>query len=416
MDTQQLERPVAQTPARLPNQLSDASIVPYTDVKFEAIAVAEPLTQQYESLTEKDEQGNPKKGDFFIFKATYLYGPLDNPTPKRFIWRTAPVLARGGIKAKTTRTGEPSFSMMFSFDQSKQDSLENIKTISVIHYAFGWKAKDFRGKIKIPGFTPDSSELMRKTGLKFPVYYPITDNGDLIKGANPSMWIDLIPNGRNKTVFKYPSENVAKEDPIDWLDLSGDVDVLMEAEVLVSHCTATAGSMTIKFKLTGAIVLDVVPSKSEILSQDHAADLARKDPSIGSHVKQQIEMIRNLRLTTEQDAKLPSGAPAPGALNSTPSFSGVDAAKGNGAGVPNVPNVPGVPGASPAIPAISAFSGVPNLPGVPNTPFGGVPGTPFGAGMPTPGGPAMDISAFLRQGVPPTPSALTTNIPGMNIS
>lgn len=410
MNTQQLERPIAQTPARAANQVTDGMIVPYTELKFENILVQDPLTQQYESLTEKDEQGNPKKGDFFVFKGQYLYGPPEALVPSRFIFRAPRVLARGGIKTKTTRTGEPAFSMMFSFDQTKQDSLAFIQAVSVIHYAFGWKAKDFRGKIKIPGFTADNSELMRKTGLKFPIYYPTNDNGDVIKGANPSMWVELIPKGRNKTVFKYPSLNIAKEPAIDWMDLSGEVDVTLEPELLVTHCTATAGSMTIKFKLVGGIVLDVDLAKSEILSQDHARELAQQDPSLGDHVKSKIEMIRNLRLTTEQDAKLPTAGGAPGGVNPTPTFAEVSGLGGKPAG-PMVPAVPGLaapPGGNP-IPGIPAFTtaGFGGGQGVPNTPYGQPP---------TPMGTPMDITAFLRQAaIPATPAGITAAIPGMKV-
>ena len=246
-------------------------------------------------------------------KLFYNYGTPEDPIIQG-VFVEGPLMKSSGIRTrdegvKTNKKGEQynakSHSMMLVFDladpDTKADCLQAITKLTEVYKGVAKALAPYKGKLGMHHFDPEHPEAM----LKDPVYFHRNNEGEIVKGKNPNIWVKLRPWGRDKTLFTDMNGN-----NIDW-QLLNDVDLEM-IPLFHYESTFVGNTRSIRVYLASAIVTKLVPSGSETRQ---VSTLERLRAKYGSSKVDQVEaQIAEMRMNRQDDL---DSVPVP---NSTTEF------------------------------------------------------------------------------------------------
>ena len=142
-----------------------------------------------------------------------------------------------------------------------------------------------------------NQEMAEATGFKFPIVYPRdADTCEIIEGASPMQWINLIGSGKYKTKFTFPGAK--KDEVIDWNVLVGSKFKFIPC-FQYSHIYIGGGKMSMQIKLSSCVVTDIEPNTAVARNIGTADALARADPEMERKVREQLELMRNMKFANE---------------------------------------------------------------------------------------------------------------------
>jgi hypothetical protein len=201
--------------------------------------------------------------------------------------------AQYGLKCRV-QGKKVTWSLLTIFDLPDEGHIGYITTMENMHSTTANHLHSIRGKIKMPHFSVDIAEA---TGFKFPIVYPRdADTCEIIEGASPMQWINLIGSGKFKTKFTFPGAK--KDEVIDW-DLLVGAKFRFTPCFQYTHVYIGGGKMSMQIKLASAVITDIEPSNAVARNIGTADALARADPEIEKKMRAQLEQMKNIKLANQ---------------------------------------------------------------------------------------------------------------------
>lgn len=232
------------------------------------IETAKPVNKNnFSGNTPAKSEFETKEGSvkFYEQKLFYNYGTETQAVIQEPLIE-GPLMKSSGIKIrdngkKTSKKGieyhDVKYSMMATFCLDREDLREETQEcLKILHdnvYLGCARAlAPFKGKVGLHHFDPEHPEA----ALRDFVYWPRNDEGEIIKGKNPNIWLDFELYGQHKTVITD-----LKGQAIDWKLLENKE---IELLPLFYFKSVFIGSVKkIKVSLKSAIVTKIVQSGSE---------------------------------------------------------------------------------------------------------------------------------------------------------
>lgn len=238
---------------------------------------------------------------FFEQKLFYNYGTETQPVVQEVLIE-GPLMKSSGIKIrdngkKVSKKGKEyhdvKYSMMATFCLDREDLREETQQcLKILHddvyLGCANALAPFKGKVGLHHFDPEHPEA----ALNDPVYWPRNENGEVVKGKNPVMWLDFELYGPHKTIITD-----LKGQAIDWK-------LLEKAEIellpLFYFKSVFIGSVKkIKVSLKSAILTKVVQSGSETAQ---TSSLNRLNAKYGAGKMDEVEaQLAEIRMA-QQDS------------------------------------------------------------------------------------------------------------------
>jgi hypothetical protein len=239
-------------------------------------------------------------------KLFYNYGTEQEPIIQDVLIE-GPLMKASGIRIKdegikTSKKGDEyqkiSYSMMLVFDLADSKTREESnKSLEIFKEAYLGCAKvltPYKGKVGLHHFDAEHPEA----SLKDFVYWPRDNNGDIVKGKNPNIWVNFKSYGSHKTLITDLNGK-----PVDWALLK-DVDLEI---VPLFHIESNFVGTTkkVKVNLKSGIVIKIVPIASETCQNSTLEKYKSKYGQLEDEVESQLA---NLRLARQETLSQPSNS------------------------------------------------------------------------------------------------------------
>lgn len=264
-----------------------AKLVTYTDFNPQHLQGSEPESKTITAGTQKITYND--------IKLCYNYGTEEDPIINDF-YLELPECWATGIKYRDDKKEgaegpyvKRTASMMIKFDLSdpsvKKDLECCLETLDQVFSRACEVLGQHKVKVKMAKFDPKNPG----DAFKDPVYWPISPEGERIKGRNPNMWVSLKTQKTNKTLFT----NLKDGKPVDW-SLLENVDVKFLP--LIHFEKIFVGTKTIlKVHLASAILLNVVQTGTVTRQLSTMDRLKEKYGNLGDEVEAQLAQLRMAR-------------------------------------------------------------------------------------------------------------------------
>jgi hypothetical protein len=236
---------------------------------------------------------------YFEQKLFYNYGTEEEPIIQDVLIE-GPLMKSSGLRVKdegmkTSKKGDQyhkiSYSMMLLFDLADERTKEESETcLKLFKEAYLGAAKSlapYKGKVGMHHFDAEHPEA----SLKDFVYWPRDNNGDIVKGKNPNIWVNFKSYGPHKTLITD-----LKGKPIEWGCLKGTDIEIVPLFHIESNFVGT--SKKVKINLKSGIVTKIVPTASETCQ---GGTLERLRKKYGSQLEDDVEsQLANLRMERQE--------------------------------------------------------------------------------------------------------------------
>jgi len=233
-------------------------------------------------------------------KLFYNYGTPEDPTIQDVLIE-GPIMKSNVFKVKdngmkTSKAGNQyhdiKYSMMLIFDLADPDPENKVatqKSLQIFQETYFGCAKalgPFKGKVGLHHFDPEHPEAT----IKDFVYWPRNDQGEIVKGKNPSIWADFETFG-NKTIITDLNGKT-----IDWKLLQGSDIEILPLFHFKSNFVGTVKK--IKVSLRSGIITKIIPSGSETAQ---TSTLDRLKAKYGSTKVDEVEaQLAELRMAKQE--------------------------------------------------------------------------------------------------------------------
>lgn len=299
-------------------------IVNYRD--FIADKVSGPTVESKKSKPTADKEGV----SYFLIPITYDYS-LDEKYKSydEFNIELAEMTSYDGLEVKNLY-GRENGNIKTSFDLNNEDQYASYKSLDMLYV---------RGcEIFIVNKQQLKSQNTRQniTGIfSHPTYRKMDDDGNVVAGTKPAMYIDVSINGRYKTLFTDPSGK-----NIDCKLLEGNCITFIP---LVTITSIFHGARTrYKFILKSAIVTSIKSVNSESLQTSTMSAINIKSPNISKILEEQIAKVSAMMTSTpyvpptsavesneEEDESIGGASSSFVAVKSVPTYGAVTPVRSN---------------------------------------------------------------------------------------
>lgn len=263
--------------------------------KSPAIVIYNNFVQEHVSgptVDSKKSKPNAEKPDGVAYQEiplTYNYSTNPSmPNYDNFNMELSEVSSYSGIEIKDNNYGGKTGTIRLTLDLNVEEDRECFMATQKLYGRACDILLSHKGQVK----SIANANKMNITGtVKPPTYYKTDEDGNVVPGTKPSMYVDVAITGRYKTLFTSPNG-----DKIDYNILVGNDITLIP---LVHFSRIYAGSTTrIKFSMKSAIVTSIKSINCESTQTYTMGRLNLDKPNIAKNVEEQIAKIAATQVTT----------------------------------------------------------------------------------------------------------------------
>jgi hypothetical protein len=190
----------------------------------------------------------------------------------------------------------PKFLMMLKFKLYDDDHIQCIKQIQSLHKVCCNLINKEKKELKMFDFNPEYPGYM----FKSPIYYSRCQlTGNIQEGRNPSMFVKLMTNRNNESLFTYPNinsidkkTNYPQLEPVEW-SLLEDVDMIL-APLIKFEKIHIGQKASLQCKLVNALILNVVKRGSQTRQLSTYSNLILSQPHFPSIITSQLQHLQNI--------------------------------------------------------------------------------------------------------------------------